>query len=179
MATKKSNESIDEKAFQALEAALKIDFDELASSPNDKTSLDDPEENVSQPTNQAATPDQNKKARPQPEQSRGARAAEAAKTLAPEPAPKSPSLSAANDDGRRSPAAMLRALDVRSNRAAIRVAALVSVIWAVAGLGVANLLYGPQIWQIRSLSDLAATLAPSASRSASCCRSCSSSPLPS
>jgi len=34
MATKKSNESIDEKAFQALEAALKIDFDELASSPN-------------------------------------------------------------------------------------------------------------------------------------------------
>ncbi|OKP64792.1 kinesin, partial [Ensifer adhaerens] len=157
MATKKSNESIDEKAFQALEAALKIDFDELASSPNDKTSLDDPEENVSQPTNQAATPDQNKKARPQPEQSRGARAAEAAKTLAPEPAPKSPSLSAANDDGRRSPAAMLRALDVRSNRAAIRVAALVSVIWAVAGLGVANLLYGPQIWQIRSLSDLAAT----------------------
>ncbi len=36
-ATKKSNESIDEKAFQALEAALKIDFDELKSSPNDKT----------------------------------------------------------------------------------------------------------------------------------------------
>ena len=44
-----------------------------------------------------------------------------------------PPLSPANDDGRRSPAAMLRALDVRSNRAAIRVAALVSVVWAVAG----------------------------------------------
>ena len=30
MATNKSNESIDDKAFQALEEALKIDFDDLA-----------------------------------------------------------------------------------------------------------------------------------------------------
>ncbi len=157
MATKKSNESIDEKAFQALEAALKIDFDELKSSPNDKTSLDDPEENVSDSTHQAAQPDHNRNAKPQQEAPRAARANDAARGLAPEPAPKSPPLSPANDDGRRSPAAMLRALDVRSNRAAIRVAALVSIVWAIAGLGVANLLYGPQIWQIRTLSDLAAT----------------------
>src|SRR4051812_31418371 len=40
MATNKSNESIDDKAFQALEDALKIDFDELKSALNDKTSLD-------------------------------------------------------------------------------------------------------------------------------------------
>ena len=53
MATNKSNELIDDKAFQALEDALKIDFDELKSALNDKTSLDDPEGKVSEPVSQA------------------------------------------------------------------------------------------------------------------------------
>ncbi len=53
MATKKTNESIDEKAFQALEAALKIDFDDLKSALNDETSLDEPvPENVSETARQ-------------------------------------------------------------------------------------------------------------------------------
>lgn len=63
MATKKSNESIDEKAFQALEAALKIDFDDLKSALNDKTSLDEPEEQVSEHAKQATAPDQARAAR--------------------------------------------------------------------------------------------------------------------
>ena len=38
----------------------------------------------------------------------------------------------------------------------MRIAAAVSALWIVGGLGVANLLFGPEIWQIRSLADLAA-----------------------
>lgn len=151
MATKKSSESIDEKAFQALEAALKIDFDDLKSALDDKTSLDEPEETVSEPSKQAAASDQAQAPKAQPE------APKTVRSLAPEPAPKQPPLSPANDDTRRSPAAMLRSLEVRTSRAAIRTAALVSLLWAFAGLAVAHLLYAPQIWQIRSLADLAAT----------------------
>src|SRR5690606_5861485 len=62
----------------------------------------------------------------------------------------------ANDDGRKSPAAILRSLDMRSGRSALRIAAAVSLLWVAGGLGVANLLYGPEIWQIRSLADLSA-----------------------
>ncbi|HXV31382.1 MAG TPA: kinesin, partial [Sinorhizobium sp.] len=157
MATKKSNESIDEKAFQALEAALKIDFDDLKSALNDKTSLDDPEEMVSEPSKKMAASDPARTARAQQEAPRPAREAEPARSLAPEPAPKQPPLSPANDDTRRSPAAMLRSLEGRGSRAAIRVAGLISAGWALAGLGIGHLLYAPQIWQIRSLADLAAT----------------------
>ena len=65
MATNKSNESIDDEAFQALEDALKIDFDELKSALNEKTSLDDPEGKVSEPVKQAPTPNQAKSVKPQ------------------------------------------------------------------------------------------------------------------
>jgi hypothetical protein len=156
MATKKSNESIDEKAFQALEAALKIDFDDLKSALNDKSSLDDPEEKVSEPSQRAAASEHKRAVKEQPEAQK-ARTSETPRNLAPEPAPKQPALSPANDDTRRSPAAMLRSLEVRSSRAAIRVAALISIVWAVAGVAIGHLLYAPQIWQIRSPGDLAAT----------------------
>ncbi|RVI45308.1 hypothetical protein, partial [Sinorhizobium meliloti] len=157
MATKKTNESIDEKAFQALEAALKIDFDDLKSALNDETSLEEPvPENVSETARQAAGSGEARAARAQQEAPKPARGAEAPRSFASEMAPKQPPLAPANDDTRKSPAAMLRSLEVRSSRAAIRVAAIISLVWTVAGLGVAHLLYAPGIWQIRSLGDLAA-----------------------
>jgi hypothetical protein len=62
----------------------------------------------------------------------------------------------ANDDSRKNTAGLLRALESRSSRGAIRNAALLSLLWAVGVLGLANLLYAPAIWQIRSVSDLLA-----------------------
>ena len=157
MATNKSNESIDDKAFQALEDALKIDFDELKSALNDKASPDHPEDTVSGAAKQASAPSAAKSQKAQQEQTaKAARAAETQRALSPEPAPKAPSFAPANDDGRKTPAAILRSLDVRSSRSAMRIAAAVSALWIVGGLGVANLLYGPEIWQIRSLADLSA-----------------------
>ena len=108
MATNKSNESIDDKAFQALEDALKIDFDELKSALNDKTSLDDPEGKVSEAVSQAPAPSQAKTTKSKDEAARSARTTETPRSLAPEPAPKAPSFAPANDDGRRTPAAILR-----------------------------------------------------------------------
>jgi hypothetical protein len=62
----------------------------------------------------------------------------------------------ANDDSRKNTAGLLRALEIRSSRGAIRNAALLSLLWAIGVLGLANLLYAPAIWQIRSVQDLLA-----------------------
>ncbi|MBN9055936.1 MAG: kinesin, partial [Rhizobiales bacterium] len=143
MATNKSTESIDDKAFQALEEALKIDFDDLA--PETPSRKDASEARASEPASRGAN-----KTGGQPA------AGEAPRSLNPEPAPKAPVFTPANDGSRRTPAAILKSLDMRSSRGPIRMAILASVLWVIGGLGVANLLYAPQIWQIRSVADLVA-----------------------
>ena len=147
MATNKSTESIDEKAFQALEEALKIDFDDLV--PETPSTKDASEARLSEPAGRAANKTQEMPAN-QP------LSGETARTLNPEPAPKTPSFTPANDGSRKTPAAILKSLDMRSSRGPIRMAILASVLWIIGGLGVANLLYAPQIWQIRSISALVA-----------------------
>ncbi len=164
MATKKGNESIDDQAFRALENALRIDFDELKSSLNDQADPDAPPSGVPEPVPQptrAERRDRDQKARDV--KARAAAPAPAAATerraetrAAAEPAPKSPSFAAANDDSRRSNSALLRAFDVRQGRRPMRMAAIVSIVWLVGTLGIANTLFGSELWSIRSLSDLSA-----------------------
>ncbi|MBO9630765.1 MAG: kinesin, partial [Shinella sp.] len=147
MATNKSNETIDEKAFQALEEALKIDFDDLT--PETPSKKDTSEARVSEPASRVSAKTQEKPAtRPA--------TSDTPRALTPEPAPKTPAFTPANDGSRKSPAAILKSLDVRSSRSSIRTAVLASILWVVGGLGVANLLYAPKIWEIRSVADLVA-----------------------
>jgi hypothetical protein len=146
MATNKPTESIDDKAFQALEEALKIDFDDLAT---ETPSKDASEARASEPAGLAPNKTQEKTAnRPV--------SGEAARSASADQAPKTPAFTPANDGSRKTPAAILKTLDVRSGRASIRMAILMSALWVVGGLGVANLLYAPGIWQIRSVADLVA-----------------------
>src|SRR5690606_5833892 len=147
MATNKSTESLDEKAFQALEEALKIDFDDLA--PETPPKKETSEARVSEPAGRNANRMQDMPAN-QPA------AGETPRSLSPEPVPKAPIFTPANDGSRKTPAAILKSLDMRSSRGPIRMAILASVFWIIGGLGIANLLYAPPIWQIRSVSDLVA-----------------------
>ena len=124
MATKRDNEAVEENAYQALEDALAIDF---------------------QDGGKSAARDED--ARPSKE--------ELARSLSPEPAPKSPQFRPANDQNasRARAAALPGAPDSGSP---MRIAVIVSVIWVVLGLAAAHILYAPAIWQIRSLKQLAA-----------------------
>ena len=65
-------------------------------------------------------------------------------------------LAPANDDSRKTTAGLLRALEIRSSRGAVRNATVLSLLWAIGGIGLANLLFAPEIWQIRSIADLLA-----------------------
>ncbi|MBP8938866.1 MAG: hypothetical protein KBG72_10310, partial [Agrobacterium sp.] len=136
MANNKISDSVDETAFQALEDALQLGaFEEK--------------------------PESRKTAAPKPpearlkEASRQTPAPEAARAPA-EQAPKSPNLEAANDGSKRSPAMILKSLEGGSIGGALRNATIMSVIWALGGLGVAHLLYGNALWNIASLADLTA-----------------------
>ena len=51
---------------------------------------------------------------------------------------------------------ILKSLEGGSIGGALRNATIMSVIWALGGLGIAHLLYGNALWNIGSLSDLAA-----------------------
>ena len=113
MATNKSIESIDEKAFQALEEALKIDFDDLA--PETPAKQDASEARVSEPASRIPNKTQEKTAA-QPA------GGETPRNLSPEPGPKAPVFTPANDGSRKTPAAILKSLDMRSSRGPIRMA---------------------------------------------------------
>src|SRR6478735_3677917 len=144
MANNKYSESIEDKAFKALDEALQIDFGEDDTlSRNGKT--DAPEAKLSE------TPS----ARNQQNQTDAKRARAAKTPRQPEQPSRAPSF-AANDANRISPASLLKSLENGSNRSAMRNATMVSLLWIVAGLGLMALLYSPQIWQIRSLADLLA-----------------------
>ena len=78
MATNKSTESIDEKAFQAREEALKIDFDDLV--PETPPKKDASEARVSEPASRIPNKTQDKPAG-QPA------SGETQRSLNPEPAP--------------------------------------------------------------------------------------------
>ena len=125
MATNKSTESIDEKAFQALEEALKIDFDDLVQETPPRK--ENSEARVSEPASRSATKVQEKPAHQ-------AASGETARNLAPEPAPRTPTFTPANDASRKTPAAILKSLDMRSSRGPIRMAILASVLWIIGGL---------------------------------------------
>ena len=94
MANKKSD-SIDENAFQALEAALSIDFDgeEAAAPVKARSQARGPEAPVSDSIPRSASKKSIER--------RSARAGE----LNPEPAPKAPAFAPANDGSRRTPSA--------------------------------------------------------------------------
>ena len=134
MANNKNNESIDEKAYEALENALQINFRD------DKA-----------PPRQKAQPDKAAVNKPRP------RAPEQPRQRAPEAAQgqRAPS-SAANDASRRTSASIMKSLDGGSLKPALRMATVISALWVLGGFALAQLLYSPQLWQIGSLSDFLA-----------------------
>ncbi len=171
MANKKSD-SIDENAFQALEAALSIDFDgdEAPALPSPGRKTRGPEAPLSDNSQRPVSK--------KPIDRRSARAAE----LGPEPAPpqpRSPSLAPANDGSRRAPSAMLKSLEAASLKTALRNASIVSVLWILGAV------VFPSFSMVRPSGSLHPWPISSPCRawlrslSGPCSRSCSSSPLPS
>ena len=69
------------------------------------------------------------------------------------PAPFTP----ANDDRQKDYRSLLQAMNRRVPTTVYWAVALLSVLWIGGGLLLANMLYGPQIWQIRSAAALAAS----------------------
>ena len=144
MANNKYNESIEDKAFKALDEALQIDFEDDDTPSPQVRKQDASEAKVSEkPTVRNQRKDDAKQQRA------------AATPRPPEQGSRAPAF-AANDGSRVSPASLLKSLDNGSARPALRNATLVSLLWIVGGLGLMSLLYSPQIWQIRSLADLVA-----------------------
>src|SRR5690606_17921328 len=144
MAKNTSSESIDETAFQALEDALKIDFN-------------DEQDDRGEPASSAAearVPKTVKQSSAKP--ARRSDVAEPSRTPPADPIARAPSFEPANDASRRSSVNMLKALEGGSMRASIRNACIISVLWAVAGVGLAHLIYGSQLWQVGSIAGLLA-----------------------
>src|SRR5689334_8203925 len=109
MANNKYNESIEDKAFKALDEALQIDFSQQKAPSRSGKTPDAPEANVSE----------NPSARNQQEQDDSQRRRGRAKT-AEQPAPRAPAFAPANDANRNTPATLLKSLDGGSTRTAIR-----------------------------------------------------------
>jgi hypothetical protein len=146
MANNKYNESIEDKAFKALDEALQIDFEDDNTPSLVGKKPDAPEAPVSEKPSTRNQQSQDEKPR---------RRGSAAPPRPGEQGSRAPAF-AANDANRVTPASLLKSLDGGSSRPAIRNATLVSLLWIVGGLGLMSLLYSPQIWQIRSLADLVA-----------------------
>src|SRR5262249_46363955 len=123
-------------AYKALEDALEFNFHDKRPQGN----LDPREGNVSDVANQSAK--------------NAGKSEEIARALAPEPGPKSPSHKPANDQRPTANVNVGRSLEPHRTSSALRIAAIVSVLWVAACAGLAHLMFAPQIWQIRSLQDL-------------------------
>ncbi|OWK24546.1 hypothetical protein AJ87_20165 [Rhizobium yanglingense] len=146
MANNKYSESIEDKAFKALDEALQIDFSQQKAPSRGAKTPDAPEAKVSDtPSARSNQQDQDESQR---RRGRGSRAEQVARA---------PALAAANDANRMTAASILKSLDGGSTRSAVRNATLFSLLWIVGGVGLMALLYSPQIWQIRSVTDLAAS----------------------
>ena len=153
MANKKYIESVEDKAFQALDEALQIDFSDEDLESRSNPTPDAPERKVSEQTNPPIKQTRDD-ATLKPSAARNSTTTAA--TPRPAEAPKSPNLAAANDANRASPASILKALDGGSQSHAVRNATIFSLFWIIGGVGLAMLLYGTQIRNIQSVADLAA-----------------------
>src|SRR5262249_41583066 len=142
MANNRYSESIEDKAFKALDEALQIDFSEEGVRSRTGHTPDATEANLSETSNPRAK-------QAQEEAARRAAAARNAAARAPE-APKGPPQAAANDTSKTA-ATILRSIDTGSESRAVRNATIFSVLWVIAGLGLIGSLYSPQIWQVSSL----------------------------
>lgn len=142
MADRKYGDSVDDAAYQALEEALKMEVSEPSSHPSARQASSASEGKV---------PDTSKQRSAEQPRSRG-KEGEAARAAA-ENTARNPALEAANDASRRTPAAILRSLETGSMRSALRNATLVSVLWAIGGVGLAQMLFGSEIWRAASLTE--------------------------
>nr|WP_326491509.1 hypothetical protein [Neorhizobium galegae] len=141
MAKNPSSESIDETAFQALEDALKINFNDDQSRPRSVPHA-----------SEARVSDTNKPRQTQYQDD----AAESYRSAATETAAKSPTFQPANDAGKRSSTAILRTLEGGAMRSSIRNAVIVSILWAIGGIALGQMIYGNQLWQITSVEGVLA-----------------------
>ncbi|MGN6548573.1 MAG: kinesin, partial [Pararhizobium sp.] len=163
MAKKNATESIDEQAFQALEDALKVDTGKEGGESPDEMSFDDLEAQVSSAARELAEADRANAARTTgtPRTAATSPRHVGAPETVPHSAPARPSgpqpasFAPANDDTRKTPPHLLRAFDARTGHA-VRNATILSVLWAIGGIGLALLIYGDRLFQVRSGADLAA-----------------------
>ncbi len=128
MATKKGNEPVEQAAFDALEKALQIDFDETAKP-----------KAASQPASNYARSGEGRSARSMSSESASEARPDFARELGPEPAPKSPYLAPANDPSGRTSSSLLRSLDTRAGRSVIRSAMLFASVWIVISIALGYL----------------------------------------
>ncbi len=130
MANNKYSESIEDKAFKALDEALQIDFSQQKAPSRGAKTPDAPEAKVSDtPSARSNQQDQEESQR---RRGRGSRAEQVARA---------PALAAANDANRMTAASILKSLDGGSTRSAVRNATLFSLLWIVGGVGLMALLY--------------------------------------
>ena len=154
-----ADKSIDEQTFEALEDALNISVDDDDLDGLDDISIEELEHKVSNAARELKNAGASKPAAPEASLSeprpKGPGESTAPRVAAP-PFTPAGSLAPANDDSRKNTAGLLRALEIRSSRGALRNATIISLLWAIGGIGLANLLLAPGIWEIRSVSDLLA-----------------------
>ncbi|EJZ16527.1 hypothetical protein, partial [Rhizobium sp. Pop5] len=110
MANNKYNESIEDKAFKALDEALQIDFGKETVPSRRGSAPEAPEANVSDPSN----------ARNQQAQEEAQRRNRRSATG--EQASRAPAFAPANDASRNTPASILKSFDGASSRSAVRTA---------------------------------------------------------
>ena len=142
-----ADKSIDEQTFEALEDALKIDLDDDGLGALDDISIEELENKVSHAARELKSAGEGK---PVASETKPNPPGESTAPRVPTPpfTPAGP-LAPANDDSRKTTAGLLRALEIRSSRGAVRNATVLSLLWAIGGIGLANLLFAPEIWQIR------------------------------
>ncbi len=147
MANKKTNGSIDDNAYEALEAALRIDFDENEiQAPRKRSAPDAPEARVSDTSSQRSASAKQSTDR----RSRGTENGQA------EMVGRASNFEPANDTSRRSPSALMKSIEGASARAALRNATIASTAWVAGALGLGYLVYGDLLASSTSLTDVAA-----------------------
>lgn len=142
MANNKISDSIDQTAFQALEDALQTGAYDGKPDKKAGNLVHKPEAKVSDQRKQRAEDQQ--------------RLAEQQRQAA-ENTPRSPVLEAANDRNRRTPAAIMKSLEGAPMGAAMRNAALASVIWIAAAAVLAWFVYGDTLWNASSVGEFLQT----------------------
>ncbi|RVA23984.1 kinesin, partial [Mesorhizobium sp. M7A.F.Ca.US.001.01.1.1] len=167
MAKKPTTRTLDSEVARELEKALDLDLsNEIGSGDLDiAASMEDLEAQISQAADELAREGRNHKPEQNPEpvvnQNQAAKPAPKAKPaelrpVEPRNGAQPAGFAPANDDRQKDYKTLLHSLNRRASNTIYWVVAFVSLAWFAGAGGLANLLFGPSIWRIRTLDQFLA-----------------------